>query len=91
LPTWVKEHGRKSLTVFADGKMNDAIKRSVEVMEKGREIPVSVSDRVNGRRAFRVDVPDRAIDGASTLFVRITPGMSDLVTGLEGMIRLPGG
>ena len=87
----VREHGRKALTVFADGKVKDAIKRSVEVMEKGREIPISVSDRVNGRRPFTVQIPDRAIDGASVLFVRITPGLSDLVTGLEGMIRMPTG
>jgi hypothetical protein len=87
----VKEHGRKSLTVLAEGKVKDAIKRSVEVMEKGREIPISVSERVNGRRSFRVEIPERAIDGASVLFVRITPGMSDLVTGLEGMIRMPSG
>jgi anti-sigma factor RsiW len=87
----VKEHGRKSLTVLAEGKVKDAIKRSVEVMEKGREIPVSVSERLNGRRSFKVEIPDRAIDGASVLFVRITPGMSDLVTGLEGMIRMPSG
>ena len=87
----VKEHGRKSLTVFADGKVKDALRRSVEVMEKGREIPVSISDRVNGTRAFRVTIPDRAIEGTSVLFVRVSPGVSDLVTGLEGMIRLPGG
>jgi uncharacterized protein YfaS (alpha-2-macroglobulin family) len=87
----VKEHGRKSLLVHAEGKVKDAIRRSVDVMEKGREIPVTVSDRVNGRRAFTVDLPDRAIDGASVLFVRMTPGMSDLVTGLKGMIRMPTG
>jgi hypothetical protein len=87
----VKEHGRRSLTVLAEGKVKDVIKRSVEVMEKGREIPISVSDRINGRRSFRVEIPERAIDGASVLFVRITPGMSDLVTGLEGMIRMPSG
>lgn len=87
----VKEHGRKSLLVHAEGKVKDAIRRSVEVMEKGREIPVTASDRVNGRRAFTVEIPDRAIDGASVLFVRMTPGMSDLVTGLEGMIRMPTG
>jgi anti-sigma factor RsiW len=87
----VKDHGRETLTVFADGKVQDAIKRSVEVMEKGREVPVNASDRVNGRRAFRVEIPQRAIDGASVVFVRITPGMSDLVTGLEGMIRMPSG
>jgi hypothetical protein len=87
----VKEHGRKTLTVFADGKEKDALRRSVEVMEKGREVPVGVSDRVNGRRSFRVEIPDRAIEGASVLFVRITPGMSDLVTGLEGMVRMPNG
>jgi uncharacterized protein YfaS (alpha-2-macroglobulin family) len=60
-------------------------------MEKGREIPLSVSDRVNGRRSFTVEIPERSIDGASVLFVRITPGLSDLVTGLEGMIRMPSG
>jgi uncharacterized protein YfaS (alpha-2-macroglobulin family) len=87
----VKEHGRKTLTVFAEGKVKDAIKRSVEVMEKGREMPINASDRINGRRAFQVLIPDRAIDGASVVFVRVTPGMSDLVTGLEGMIRMPSG
>ncbi|HEV3029698.1 MAG TPA: alpha-2-macroglobulin family protein, partial [Planctomycetota bacterium] len=87
----VKEHGRKTLTVFADGKVQDAIRRSVEVFEKGREIPLSVSDRVSGRRAIQVEIPKRAIDGASVLFVRLTPGVSDLVTGLEGMIRMPTG
>ncbi|MCI0633945.1 MAG: hypothetical protein L0206_08540, partial [Actinobacteria bacterium] len=87
----VKEHGRKTLLVNADGKVKDAIRRSVEVMEKGREIPLTVSDRVNGRRAFTVEIPEKAIDGASVLFVRLTPGMSDLVTGLEGMIRMPSG
>jgi len=87
----VKEHGRKTLLVQADGKVKDAIRRSVEVMEKGREIPVTVSERANGRQAFAVEIPERAIDGASVLFVRLTPGMSDLVTGLEGMIRMPSG
>lgn len=85
------EHGRRALTVFAESRVKDAIKRSVEVMEHGREIPLSISDRVNGRRAFTVEVPDRSIDGASVLFVRITPGMTDLATGLEGMIRMPSG
>lgn len=87
----VKEHGRKTLTVFADGKQQDAIRRSVEVMEKGREIPISVSERVSGRRSIKVEIPGRAIEGASVLFVRLTPGVSDLVTGLEGMIRMPSG
>src|SRR4029078_6220046 len=74
----VKEHGRKSLTVFAEGKVKDAIKRSVEVMEKGREIPISVSERIHGRRSFRVEVPERAIAAESALFARVTPEMSDL-------------
>ena len=87
----VKEHGRKSLTVFADGKVKDALKRSVEVMEKGKEIPVSLSERVRGRHVFKVDVPDGAIEGATVLFVRLTPGMSELVGGLEGLIRMPYG
>ena len=87
----VKEHGRKSLTVFADGKVNDALKRSVEVMEKGREIAISQSERIRGRKVFKVDVPDRAIEGATVLFVRLTPGASEFVGGLEGLVRMPYG
>ncbi len=95
----VKEHGKKSLTVFADGKpldparggVKDAIKRSVEVMEKGREVPISVSDRVMGRKTFTVEIPEKAIEGASVLFARITPGPSELVQGLAGMVRMPYG
>src|SRR5204862_6894216 len=64
---------------------------SVEGMEMAREIPVTARDRVNGRRAFSVEIPGRAMDGATVLFVRLTPGMGDLVTGLEGMIRMPSG
>ena len=87
----VLESGRKALTVFAEGKMKDAIKRTVEIMEKGREVPVTASDRIAGRHAFKVELPANAIEGASVLYVRLTPGISDLVAGLEGMIRLPSG
>jgi hypothetical protein len=83
--------GRKALTVLADGRMKDAIKRSVEVMEKGREMPISASERVMGRHTFKVTVPENAIEGATALFARITPGGGDLVTGLEGMVRMPYG
>jgi uncharacterized protein YfaS (alpha-2-macroglobulin family) len=83
--------GRKTLTVIADGRMKDAIKRSVEVMEKGREMPISASERVMGRHTFEVTVPENAIEGATALFARITPGGGDLVTGLEGMVRMPYG
>ncbi len=87
----VREHGRKTLTVFADGKVKDALRRSVEVMEKGREVPISMSDRVQGRREFKVEIPERAIEGASVVFVRLTPGAGDLVAGLEGLVRMPYG
>ena len=87
----VKEHGRKSLTVYAEGRVSDALRRSVEIMEKGREVPVSISDRITGKRTFGVTIPDNAIEGASIFFVRLTPGMSDQVTGLEGLIRMPDG
>jgi hypothetical protein len=83
--------GRKTLTVFADGRLKDAVKRSVEVMEKGREMPISASERVMGRHTFKVTVPENAIEGATALFARITPGGGDLVTGLEGMVRMPYG
>jgi len=87
----VKEHGRRTFTVFAEGKVQDAVRRSVEVLEKGREMPISQSDRVLGRRTFKVALPDQAIEGATVLFARLTPSVGDLVTGLEGMIRMPYG
>ncbi len=83
--------GRKTLTVHAEGRLRDAIRRSVEVMEKGREIPISASERVMGRHTFKVTIPENAIEGATALFARITPGGGDLVTGLEGMVRMPYG
>jgi anti-sigma factor RsiW len=87
----VKEHGRKSLTVFADGKVSDALRRSVELMEKGREVPITSSERVRGRHAFKVEIPARAIEGATVLFARIAPAAGDLLGGLQGMIRMPYG
>jgi anti-sigma factor RsiW len=86
-----KEHGRKSLTVFADGKVRDAIRRSVEVFEKGREVPFSASDRIAGRHTFTVEIPGQAIEGTAVAFARLTPGAGDLVTGLQGLIRMPYG
>jgi uncharacterized protein YfaS (alpha-2-macroglobulin family) len=83
--------GRKTLTVYADGKMKDAIKRSVEIMEKGREVPITASERIVGRHTFKVTIPENAIEGATALFARITPGGGDLVTGLQGMIQMPYG
>jgi hypothetical protein len=87
----VKEHGKKTLTVFADGVAKDAIRRSVEVMEKGREVPISAADRVTGRKTFTVEIPAGAIEGASVVFARITPGPSELVQGLAGLVRMPYG
>lgn len=86
-----KEHGRKTLTIFSDGNVQDAIRRSVEVMEKGREVPITASERILGRHAFKVEIPERSIDGATVLFARLTPGVGDLLTSLQGMIRMPYG
>jgi uncharacterized membrane protein YhaH (DUF805 family) len=87
----VRESGRKALTVHAEGKTADAVRRTVEVFEKGREVPISASERIRGRKSFAFEIPANAIEGASVVFARIAPPKGDLLEGLEGMVRLPGG
>jgi hypothetical protein len=78
--------------VKAFGTVEDAVRRTVEVLPDGKEIPLSASDRVLGRRSFELAVPAGAIDGATGLWVRLYPStFSEVVTGLERLVRLPYG
>jgi len=97
-PLTVKAYGSKK---------SDAVKRVVEVVPNGQKIEKVVSDRLSGaemasrererpEKAHKIkhviDIPADAIPDASKLIVRIYPGvMAQVLEGVEGMIRLPGG
>ncbi|MCI0684678.1 MAG: MG2 domain-containing protein [Gemmataceae bacterium] len=97
--------GFQPLLVKAYGsKKSDAVKRSVEVVPNGQKIEKVVSDRLaspdrkvgvdNAPHKIKhvIDIPADAIPDASKLLVRIYPGvMAQVLEGVEGMIRLPGG
>jgi anti-sigma factor RsiW len=84
--------GTWPLTVFARGTLQDAVRREIEILPDGKETLITASDRIAGRRAFTVRVPEEAVDGASAMWVRLYPSsFSEAVTGLEGLVRLPHG
>ncbi len=88
-----KRVGTLPLEVEARGsKMSDAIKRSVEVLPDGTPTEQVFSDRLKGTVTHKVHLPNNAIDGASRLYVKLYPGVvSQVMEGMEGMLRLPGG
>ncbi len=85
--------GTFPLTVAARGsKMSDAIKRQIEVVPDGKAVEQVFTDRLKDTVKHKVILPNTAIEDASRLFVKVYPGvMSQVLEGMEGMIRLPGG
>jgi len=85
--------GMQKLTVNARGdKLSDAIRREIEVLPDGRREQASISDRLNGNTERSIVIPEASIDGASTLLVKVYPGvMSTLVEGLDKVLQMPGG
>jgi len=89
----VKGIGMRKLLVYAYGeKMNDAIRRAIEVRPDGEETLVSYSDQLGGKVQHDVAIPAPAIPGASKMFVKLYPGMfSQVVEGLDKVFRMPFG
>jgi hypothetical protein len=85
--------GFHPLEVKAFGsKLSDAIKRTIEVVPDGKKIEQVVSDRLAGKVTQTITIPDHALPDASKLVVKLYPGvMSQVLEGVEGMLRLPGG
>ena len=85
--------GVQPLLVKATGsKMSDAIKRSVEVVPDGSRVEKVATDRLTGKVAHVIDIPDNAIADASKILVKIYPGVfSQVMEGMEGMLRMPFG
>src|SRR6185369_11481237 len=73
-------------------KMSDAVKRAIEVVPNGQKFEKVVTDRLTGKVTQTLDIPASAIDDASRIMVRVYPGVfSQVVEGLDGMLRMPGG
>jgi len=88
-----KEIGNNSLTVHARGsRLSDAIKRRIEVLPDGEEQRDTWNDRLEGTVERRITIPKDAIPDASTILVKIYPGLfSQAVEGLDSMLRMPFG
>ncbi len=94
--------GRQALTVLARGSSkSDAVRRGVEVRPDGKAIIETTSARFAAsadgqvaRETVRrtVMIPEANIDGAQELLVKVYPGfMSQVVEGMDSLLRLPGG
>ncbi len=85
--------GRRTLQVRADGsQMSDAIRRNIEVLPDGKERNVVHNGRLAGTVRHTVNIPRDAVPGASKVLVRLYPGVfSQVIAGMESMLRLPGG
>ena len=93
LPIRVKKFGRQGFQVTAWGeKMSDAIRRQVNVVPNGKEIHHTESDWLRESKKVLVEVPAAAVPGATSIEVKIYPGvMAQAVEGLEKILRLPHG
>ena len=85
--------GHFPLTLDAHGaRLSDAVKRVVEVAPEGQRVEHVVSDRLRGTGTHVVDLPASALPDASKLFVKVYPGvMSQVIEGIDGLLRMPGG
>jgi uncharacterized protein YfaS (alpha-2-macroglobulin family) len=85
--------GAHALTVHARGtRLSDAIRRQIEVLPDGEERRDTWNDRLEGTVEKTVTIPRQAIPDASTILVKIYPGLfSQAVEGLDSLLRMPFG
>jgi alpha-2-macroglobulin-like protein len=89
----VEDAGRHPFQVTAIGtEQSDAVRRFVEVRPDGRRRQVSWAGRIKGAVEHTVPIPANAVEGGSSIQVRVLPGLfSQVVDGMESMLRQPGG
>jgi uncharacterized protein YfaS (alpha-2-macroglobulin family) len=88
-----KRIGFQPLLVKAFGSaMSDAVKRLVEVVPDGQKVEKVYSDRLSGKVSHVIAIPENAVPDASKIVVRVYPGvMAQVLEGVDGLLRLPGG
>jgi uncharacterized protein YfaS (alpha-2-macroglobulin family) len=92
-PIRVRKFGPQGFQVTAWGeKMSDAIRRQVSVVPNGQAMHNTESDWLRGSKRVPIMVPGVAVPGATSVEVKIYPGvMAQVVEGLEKILRLPHG
>ncbi|MHC4505702.1 MAG: alpha-2-macroglobulin family protein, partial [Planctomycetota bacterium] len=85
--------GSHSLLVKAYGtEMADAVERRVRVEPDGKPFVRTINGRLGENLTREFTIPERAIDGASDLIVKIYPGsFSQVLEGLDSIFRMPYG
>lgn len=88
-----KKLGKHKLTVYGYGsKMQDAVRREIEILPDGKMFMLSKSDRIQQEINVPVNIPKGAIQGASKILVRLYPGViSQVMEGLDKILRMPCG
>jgi hypothetical protein len=89
----VEKVGRHELQVTAlSSGVADAVKRAIEVVPDGRRIEKVYNGALNQPADIPLNLPAEAIDGSPRLLVKIAPSsFSQVVEGLDGILRLPHG
>lgn len=89
------DFGQQAFKVTAWGsRMSDAIQKEIRVYPNGKQVNLSISDRLESGAPVRqtVFLPAEAIAGTQKLLVKIYPGvLSQVVEGLDGILRMPNG
>jgi hypothetical protein len=88
-----RNFGRHKLTVTAWGqRMSDAIAKEVRVVPDGKEIRRTHSNWLEDGTKGVVRIPATAIPGTAKVMVKVYPGLlSQVVEGLDGLLRMPFG
>lgn len=84
--------GTADLKLVADaGAHSDAIVRQIPVAPRGFPVTITRAGRVEGRVSETIAVPE-ARNGSIVAHVTVMPtAVSELLEGVEGMVRMPGG
>lgn len=92
-PIKVKKVGYHSITVKAYGETkSDAIKRKISILPDGKKIEEIISDRLKDSVVKNIVFPANAVKDGNSLVFRLYPGIfSQVVEGLDKMLRIPSG
>ncbi len=92
-PIRALKFGRNRFQVTAWGeRMSDAIAKEIQVVPDGKEFRLTKSDNLRGSVKEVMAIPEEAIPGTARIYVKVYPGIvSQIVEGLQGMLRMPFG
>ncbi|MCU0723148.1 MAG: hypothetical protein MUC63_05985, partial [Planctomycetes bacterium] len=92
-PIRAKGLGSRKFTVRAAGtEMSDAIRRAVDVVPDGKKFETVINGRLLEKVAHRVAVPADSIEDSYKILVKFYPGVvCQLLEGMDGLLKLPGG